>query len=146
MAFGIILLTTCRAQKKATEETPMIAFKKAEYQKWSAGIQGGGAGYNVTLALQENSAIVLDSLYFKKWRAKLHKDTENGTYTAIIYDGSNNESLTPSGITTSKAQTELNDVYPLEGDEAVVTYRDGKVSNYQEVTLSKGEPFNNPRY
>lgn len=143
---GLMMLSTCKSHQKIKEDNSDIVFKKAQYQTWTAGIQGGGAGYNVTIEVEKNSNITLDSIYFKKWKAKLHKTDENNTYVALINDGSNSESITLSGSSNSSGETELNSVYTLEDDEAIVSYKKAGVPKNQEITLDKGVPFINPRY
>lgn len=147
MMMAILLsLTNCKTQNLNNEENSEITFKKAEYQKWAAGIQGGGAGYNLVLQLENDKNTILDSVYFRKWKVKLNRDNENDQYIAIINDGSNNEVLSPSGTTSTTSATEISTAFQLEEKEAMVSYMRGEIRKYHKVVLSPREPFENSRY
>jgi len=144
------LLANCGGQKSSLENQDALTFKKATYDKWTAGIKGGGAGYTITLTLEENQEdIVLEKVVFKKWMAPLIPGDDN-TYFANINDGSNN-SYGPgpgSEITEHKQASEEGGDIPLElGDEeAIIYYLQNKKEKYYKLKLDKVENFNTPRY
>lgn len=144
------LLTTCGGQKLKLEDQDVLSFKKATYDKWSAGIQGGGAGYAIALTLDENQHdVVLKKIVFKKWVAPLNPGDDN-TYYASINDGTNNSSGSSIVIGSAqqlKASEEVDSIpVALEDEEAILYYLKGTVEKYYKLKLTKATNFNTPRY
>src|SRR5690606_41772555 len=73
--FSIALLTImtsfsqCSSSQKLQEKAP-VTFGEVYFQRWNAGIQGGGSGINLFIPVMDTN-VVLDSVYFRGKSAKL---------------------------------------------------------------------------
>jgi len=144
------LLTNCGGQKGSLENQDALTFKKASYDKWTAGIKGGGAGYSILLTLADNQDdVVLEKVVFKKWIAPLIPGDDN-TYFANINDGSNNSyGPGPGGAISDdkKASEEVENISIELGDEeAILYYLQDNKEKYYKLKLAKVENYNAPRY
>ncbi len=81
MVLGMISFSQCSSAQKFQESTP---FKIGDvyFQKWVAGVEGGGSGVNLFIPTEESS-IKLDSVYFRGKATKLESKTEDG----LLYIG-----------------------------------------------------------
>ncbi len=146
VVLSTLLLSSCRGQKISLEKQDALKFEKAEYQRWTAGIKGGGAGYTINLTLDESLGdIVLDSVFFKKWIVKLDGGDSN-RYYATIDDGSNSESDFPDATVAKKATPEVDIPFQLGEEEVVIAYKQRNELKYYKLSLSKAKQFNTPRY
>tara|TARA_R110002049_G_scaffold122465_4_gene277323 strand:- start:7589 stop:8077 length:489 start_codon:yes stop_codon:yes gene_type:complete len=75
-AFSFITLITigffqCASVKPIESKSP-LQIGEVYYQNWTAGIEGGGSGYNIFIPIESNSNdIVLDSMYFRGKSTKI---------------------------------------------------------------------------
>ena len=129
------------------EQQNVLQFENAQFQKWVAGIKGGGAGYNLIFVIKEPKDIVLDSVYFKKWKVKLLSDKIHH-YSAIINDGSNNMADHPvSGTIQMENESELatDTPFELEENEAVISYLEGSSRKYYKLILKEAQILTRPQ-
>ena len=146
-----IIISSCGGHKNASfEKEGTLTFKEATYSKWVAGIKGGGAGYNIKLLLDPVYAdIKLDSIYFREFKASLVSN-EAGLYNGFIDNGQNREVLTPvygerPKVTENPSQKNLQTLFELTGDEAVVSYLEKGNTKYYKFTLTLNRSINLPR-
>lgn len=146
-------LVSCGGHKEIQlEQENALTFKKATYTKWVAGIQGGGAGYNIYMELDNasNSINTLDSIYFKNYKASLKVDNK-GAYLGYIKTNENTDVLSPnsngSENTKEDIHKELSESLPfkLNGNEAVVVYMENDKKKYYKVNLTKSNTIEKPR-
>ena len=146
-----IIMSSCGGHKNtAFEKEGTLVFEKATYSKWVAGIKGGGAGYNINLLLDPDyQEIKLDSLYFKEFSTSLIGNGA-GLYSGYIDNGQNSEVLTPvygesPKVTETSSKKNLQTLFELTGDEAVVSYiQDGDIK-YYKLTLTRNTSISLPR-
>jgi hypothetical protein len=144
------LLTNCGGQKLNLESQDALTFKKASYDKWIAGIKGGGAGYSILVTLADGQDdIVLEKVFFKKWIVPFVPGDDD-TYFANINDGSNNDyGPGPGGeiFDTKKASEEVENI-PIElgEEEAILYYVQNDKEKFYKIKLEKVENYSAPRY
>ena len=71
IVFILISFTHCSSAQKLQEK---VSFKLGEvsYQKWIAGVQGGGSGYHMLIHVISNkNNVIFDSIFFRGYRAKI---------------------------------------------------------------------------
>lgn len=145
------IMSSCGGHKNASfEKEGVLTFKEATYSKWVAGIKGGGAGYNIKLLLDPiPTDIKLDSIYFKDFSASLVGNGA-GIYTSFIDNGQNREMLSPvyektSEVTETPSKKNVQTLFELTGDEAVVSFLQNGSAKYYKVTLTPDRSINLPR-
>jgi len=146
-----ITMSSCGGYKNSQfEKEGSLTFKKATYSKWVAGIQGGGAGYNINLLLDSiHTDVKLDSIYFKEFKAPLISN-DDGLYKGFIDNGKNRDipSITYGElpkVTETYSQKNLQTLFELTGDEAVVSYLQNGSTKYYKLTLTPNISLNIPR-
>ncbi len=146
-------LLSCGGHKEIQlEKEDALTFKKATYAKWVAGIKGGGAGYDIHIELDDAlSAIhVLDSIYFKNFKVSLKNDNK-GAYIGYIKSNENTDVITPNSNGSEQIKDdihkELSEAIPfkLNGNEAVVVYREGAKKKYYKLNLTKTNTLARPQ-
>lgn len=153
----ILLLSTvligCGSQQKLPqEESSALQFTSASYQKWVAGIAGGGAGYALTFEMDESTAakeVQMNRVYFKKWVTKINSKSPN-VYNAMINDGTNNKmnSSLPDTGSLSKESERINTEefsFELAENEAVIEYTEDGKRKYHKIRLTDRTPSNLPK-
>jgi len=148
-----IILISCGGHKNPQfEKENTLTFTKATYTRWVAGIRGGGAGYSINIIMDPstNKDLKLDSLYFKTYAVSLISN-EDKIYTGHIDTGENRDVISPiygSGNTQEKQQpnndTQKNP-YKLDGDEAVIVYKENGIIKYYKTLLTKDTSTELPR-
>ena len=67
----MINFSSCAGTYKL-EKSVRLTIGEVYYQNWVAGVQGGGAGFNIFIPVSDNPKnIMFDSVYFKGKKAKL---------------------------------------------------------------------------
>jgi len=150
VVISFFLLTKCNDKRLAVENNEALTFDKAEYKRWVAGISGGGAGYSIQLALQEQQVnIVLEKIVFKNWIVDLSSD-DSKNYYASINDGTNNTAEnTLGGVIGGENKTsEMMKSLPvnLEEDESLIYYEEAGKEKFYKKKLSKSSEIETPRY
>ncbi|KIX21211.1 hypothetical protein SY27_10670 [Flavobacterium sp. 316] len=82
----LISFLSCSSGKETTQDNDSIKIQEIYYQKWVAGIQGGGSGINVHLTLEEglNEEITLDKLQIKDVETTTIQKTDDLHYVASL--------------------------------------------------------------
>jgi hypothetical protein len=72
-----IIITSCysNANIKSISNSNLNLTSPAYFEKWIAGVEGGGSGFNVFLPIKKSSFINFDSIHFRGQRVKaLHRN------------------------------------------------------------------------
>jgi hypothetical protein len=121
-------------QKNAPLELTQVYF-----QKWIAGVEGGGSGLNIFIPVTDNS-IILDSVYFRGKVAKLElKQQDSMFYVGRFISDFNtkkdfimsNEPYAEYGNEMPK--TSIRIPFELKDDACVISYKKGKTTKYFKV-------------
>lgn len=145
ISFSILMLivmasfSQCTSTKRI-QENASLDLGQVYFQKWIAGIEGGGAGLNIYIPTEDNS-MQLDSVYFRGKVAKLELKNQNG----IIYIGRfisdfnkkkdmimSNEPHAEFGNEMPKIQQKI--PFELKDNECVISYKEGKKTKYFKVS------------
>jgi len=147
----VIILMSCGGQKKPMfEKDGTLTFLKATYSKWVAGVKGGGAGYTIHLQLDpKNKEVPLDSLYFEKYSTSLVGNGA-GLYSGHIDNGQNREIILPvygeeSKVKEVPSPKNIQTLFDLTGNEAVVSYTQDGIIKYYKLQLSLNTTLEFPR-
>jgi hypothetical protein len=128
----------CSSSKKLQKKAP-LTLDQVYYQKWIAGLEGGGAGLNIFIPTGDAS-IKLDSVYFRGKAAKLEVNNLNRTIYIgrFISDFNKKKDL----IMSNEPNAEFGNVMPkipqkipfvLKDNECIISYKDGKITKYFKV-------------
>ena len=77
ITFLSIIITSCHsnANIKSIINSNLNLISPAYFEKWIAGVEGGGSGFNVFLPIKKSSFINFDSIHFRGQRVKaLHRN------------------------------------------------------------------------
>jgi len=77
ITFLSIIITSCHsnANIKSISNSNLNLISPAYFEKWIAGVEGGGSGFNVFLPIKKSSFINFDSIHFRGQRVKaLHRN------------------------------------------------------------------------
>jgi|SRR5690554_1922589 len=135
----VILLsfTHCSSAQK-TQDQASFELGPVSYQKWVAGVQGGGSGINVFIPVISNkNKVIFDSLYFRGYQTKIEKN--NLEYVAYIKTELNRRK---DLIMSNKTYEEFGNVAPLKetdfpfslaDNECVISYIENKTIKYLKI-------------
>ena len=72
ITFLSIIIVSChsKAKIKSISNSNINLLSPAYYEKWIAGVEGGGSGFNVFLHIKKSSFINFDSIHFRGQRVK----------------------------------------------------------------------------
>ena len=72
ITFLSIIITSCHsnANIKSISNSNLNLTSPAYFEKWIAGVEGGGSGFNVFLPIKKSSFINFDSIHFRGQRVK----------------------------------------------------------------------------
>ena len=131
------------AQQLQLQQKAPTTFNESDayYQKWVAGVKGGGAGINLFIPISAESTLVLDSAYFRGRALKLEKSELEGK---PVYIGRflTDENKQPHDIVMHEdPKKEVGNQPPmiphkipfeLQKNECVISYlEDGKTKYYK---------------
>ncbi|MCX7548821.1 hypothetical protein OS188_12740 [Xanthomarina sp. F1114] len=132
----LISFSQCSSAQKLQDQAS-FELGEISYQKWFSGVQGGGSGYTLSLNLISNkNNVVLDSVYFRDYRAKI--EAGKSLYIANIITESNQSET----ITMSNSKEEFGNKLPKElsqnpfnlvQDECVISYIENNTTKYLKV-------------
>ncbi|MBU3010460.1 hypothetical protein KO506_03535 [Polaribacter vadi] len=138
-----IFLFGCASGNMKLEDKPLVEIKEAYFSKYSSGIKGGGAGFNVHISISDKleQDKKLSGVYFKEKYANL-KFNEPNIYTAFIRTKKSEETnldAINSSIKDEKTKEVLKDDFPfqLKSNEAVLVYMIKEKKKYFKVLLEK---------
>ena len=157
--FSIALLTImtsfsqCSSSQKLQEKAP-LALGDVYFQRWNAGVQGGGSGINLFISTKTKNYnhTKLDSVYFRGKAAKLSIIEDKtivylGRFTSefnqpkdiVMSSNPLDEYNNPLLVTKEKIPFELKD------SECVVSYKVGQTTKYFKIeNIIEKEVINYP--
>jgi len=119
---GLFFMQCSTAQK--LEQNAAFKTDKAYYQKWVAGVKGGGSGINVFIPV--NTQFKLDSLYFRGQKVALQtKPNSPNLYIGRILTEANQKETLEKNTNDS--------TFELKQNEAVVSYLDNGTIKYLKI-------------
>ena len=138
----IVIVTNCSSAQKLQNKTPGD-FGEVYFQKWTAGVQGGGSGINLFISLKDSS-VKLDSVFFRGKVAKLETKPNNPELYIGRFDTKFNQ---PKDIIlSSDMNEEANNKLPqkpseypfdLDENECVVSYNENNQTTYYKLSHVK---------
>lgn len=138
-----IFLFGCATSHIKLEDQPLVEIKKAYYSKYSSGVKGGGAGFNIHISLNDElpQGETLSGIYFKEKFANL-KFNEPNIFTAFIRTKKAEETnldVINSSKEDKKGLEITKDDFPftLNSNEAVLVYVKQKKKKYFKIQLEK---------
>lgn len=138
LALLMMGFSQCSTVKKIQEEAP-VSIGKVYFQKWVAGIKGGGSGLNIYIPVSDSS-ITLDSVYFRGMATNLFpKYQEENIYVGKFISGhSKKEDLVMNSdpkaeYGNKRAIVEENIPFELKHNECIISYTDGNKTKYFKI-------------
>lgn len=143
------------ANKYQFEEQSALDFSESYYQRWTAGVKGGGSGINIYLTLKsdvnlDSENIQIEGIYFKEFYTELQFYPPTKFQGAIKTKANSKDAFELlQGGSVDKDSTEdvkeKNETpFQLENDEAVISYKEKGVQKYVKITLVKKDLMNQP--
>ncbi|OED34941.1 hypothetical protein AB832_06655 [Flavobacteriaceae bacterium (ex Bugula neritina AB1)] len=143
---GILaIFTQCATSQKVDKAAP-VSFKSPYFQKWVAGVQGGGSGFNVYLPLSSETDIELNEIYFRGKKVELLLRSDKPVYVGRYTDPN---SVKRDKIMSSDPKEEFKNQVPvieekipfeLKGNECIIGYtKEGKKGYFKLDTLKEKE-------
>lgn len=135
-----IFLFACASSNMKLGDKPLVEIKEAYFSKYSSGIKGGGAGFNVHISINDELAQgeTLSGIYFKEKYAKLKFNSPN-VYSAFIRTKKAVETNLDVKSSSKKAveTTQLDFPFTLNSNEAVLVYVKQEKKKYFKIKLEK---------
>lgn len=133
----------CASSKMKLEDKPLIKIKEAYFSKYSSGIKGGGAGFNIHISTKEElpQNEKLSGIYFKEKFANLKFNKPN-VYTAFIRtkkpEETNLDVINSSKENKNALEISKDDFpFELKSNEAVLVYIIKEKKKYFKILLKK---------
>lgn len=135
------LFSNCSSAQKLQKKAP-INYDGVYFQKWVAGIQGGGSGINLFIPTSNElpKSVELDSIYFQGKVTLLEKiEGEKTLYVGRFITDSNQKR---DAIMSSDSKEEYGNQTPmlkekipfeLKDSECVVSYKEGNETKYFKI-------------
>ncbi len=128
----------CSSTRTLQEDAP-LEIGEVYFQKWIAGIQGGGSGINLFIPTTKSS-IKLDSVYFRDKGVKL----ESRANDEVLYIGRFKSEFNQRKdmIISSEPNAEFENPVPrikqkipfkLKDDQCVISYKEGDKTRYFKI-------------
>lgn len=130
----LVFNASCAPTKITFQNNTKILPSHSYFQEWYAGIKVGGSGYNVYLPnLNPNSSVVMDSIYFRRLKAKLYKGKSK--YTAVLKKPSKHYvNLSSTYNEDKKIDKKANFPFQLKHNECVISYFENDIKKYIKIT------------
>jgi len=138
LAVLLMGFSQCSSVKQIQVEVP-VTIGEVYFQKWIAGIKGGGTGLNIFIPVSDK-ALLLDSVYFRGKATNLTLNNQEGNIYVgkFINDQNKEEDLVMSSDSKaeygnkSKPREEKTD-FQLKNNECIISYKDGKKRKYFKI-------------
>ncbi|MEZ4778142.1 MAG: hypothetical protein R2786_02025 [Flavobacteriaceae bacterium] len=150
----VLGITACAGGKEyLLEQNPPFSIKEAYFQKWVAGVKGGGSGTHVHVTLSNiKEDIVIEEIYFGEKLAKANQNAQNIDLYSANFLNETNRDIIMDGDSKREAVNVVPQVSPfsLSEKEAVISYSlKGemyyyKISNLEEKPIL-AYPSSNPK-
>ena len=136
------------SKKVIMQSTPSFELREVSYQKWAAGVQGGGSGIHMYITIKTNkNNVVFDSLYFRGLSAKITIG-KMGYYANLIIEKRKDIVMSGNPEDEYGNKPTTNNVkfpFDLEHDECVISYEEeGQIKYYKFNNLIEKEPLAYP--
>jgi hypothetical protein len=157
--YSVLVLTVFTmvgcANKYQTEKQSVLDFSQSYYQRWTAGVKGGGSGINIFLTLKpdvnlEDKNIQVEGIYFKEFYTELQFYPPAKFQGAIKTKGNSKDSfeLLQGGSANNESQEDTEKkveiLFQLENNEAVISYKEKGIQKYFKITLVKKDMMSQP--
>ena len=127
----MINFSSCAGTYKL-EKSVRLTIGEVYYQNWVAGVQGGGAGFNIFIPVSDNPKnIMFDSVYFKGKKAKL--EFSNNTIFIGRFKTTKNRIREINMINDSDDEFSEKTPFNLNDNECVVSYLDNDKIKYFKI-------------
>ncbi|MCX7551364.1 hypothetical protein [Xanthomarina sp. F2636L] len=133
----LITFTQCSSAQKLQEQAS-FELGEVSFQRWIAGVQGGGSGYHMLINVISNkNNVVFDSVYFRGYKAKI--EIGKIAYVANIKTKDNQrEDLIMSNngqeeFGNKQPNKEANSSFKLSDKECVISYIENETTKYLKV-------------
>lgn len=126
-----------------TKDAP-FKITEAYFQKWVAGVQGGGKGTNVYIKLENlNESITIKNLYFQdKMASLISMPLNSNTYEAKFKEEINNDLVMDSDVTKEAANIPpVKTPFNLEKNEAVISYIENNQLEFFKISALPEKPM-----
>jgi len=141
----LAIFTQCATGQKIDKAAP-VTFKSPYFQKWIAGIQGGGSGFTVYLPLHHESDVELNEIYFRGKKVEILLRSDKPVYVGRYTDpNSVKRDMVMSGDPKEEFKNQvpvIEDKIPFElkGNECVIGYtKNGKKGYFKLDSLEEKE-------
>lgn len=127
----------CSSAKDLQKKAP-VEMEQVYFQKWVAGVEGGGAGLNLFIPVKDSS-VKLDSVYFRGKGTKLDiKPGENLYVGRFISDFNKPKDMVVHADPKKEYGNEMPEIpkeipFKLKDDECVVSYADRGKTKYFKI-------------
>ena len=124
----ILTLLSCAGGKESIYsfvEEPPFKIQQAQFQKWVAGVQGGGSGVNVQVTILEiQEGVQIKEMYFREQIVKARSNFETPDYFTGEFLNQPRPDVIMDGDAVQEAQNTPPREFPfqLKDDEAVISY------------------------
>ncbi|MDU8884617.1 hypothetical protein RXV94_00495 [Yeosuana sp. MJ-SS3] len=145
-SFILLSFSHCSSAQNLQDNAP-VELGEVYYQKWVAGIQGGGSGINLFVNLVENNQnVIFDSVYFRGKSVKLGTNSSNNSFVGRFSTVLNRK---PDVILSDKPQGEFGNQVPiipksipfnLKDNECVISYKENNRIKYFKIKKIKEKP------
>ena len=134
---GLLLFISCGSTSKISENKPPFKVLSATYAEWMGG-QPGVNGVLVSIKI-DNSAVKLDTVYFRNTSALLKLDEKTTTYNVSIVLPNTAKNLQLDIDPRKEFGNEVPDIskkipFELNDNEAVVSYFYKGKTNYYKIS------------
>ena len=137
LSFIMAGFSQCSSAQRLQDKAP-VEVTEIYYQRWAAGVRGGGAGVNLFITLKDAN-IKLDSVYFRGRVAVLETKPQNPSlYIGRFITVKKNFDMVMSGDSIAeygnKLPTKEEPIpFKLDAYECVVSYKDKGKTKYFKV-------------
>lgn len=143
------------ASSNGMQQDPPKEIGDAYFQQWTAGVQGGGAGYNVYIPIKSemDNAMQMDSIYFRGMVTNLEKKSGEGPMLVGHFktDQNTQKDIILSSDPREEAKNELPPMkvkvpFEVKDNECIVSYKvDGKTKYFVIRNLKEKAATRYPR-
>ncbi|MFK2819131.1 hypothetical protein U0L90_03315 [Flavobacteriaceae sp. LMIT009] len=137
LSFIITGFSQCSSAQKLQDKAP-VEITEVYYQRWAAGVRGGGAGVNLFI-IAKDAEIELDSVYFRGRVCVLEtKPQDPNVYIGRFITVRESFDIVMSGDSIAEYGNKLppKDTpipFQLDVHECVISYKDGKKTKYFKI-------------
>jgi hypothetical protein len=137
LSFIMAGFSQCSSAQKLQDKAP-VELTEVYYQRWAAGVRGGGAGVNLFITTKD-AEIQLDSIYFRGRVAALEtKPQKPNVYIGRFRTVKESFDIVMSGDSIAEYGNKLppkKKPIPFQLDiyECVISYKDGRKTKYFKI-------------